>query len=201
MHAFTEGQRTTSCSAECTTLCDGLLVPLRSLARLTLPGATAWLCCTVPFRDVCRDVCRHGSSGWFPTHRCVRCHLAVMASAVTLFGPSDVTKNRCAVDLSSQLSCVPFSGPIGRVGSVPSDVKKRSGHPAGATCTVKFSTTGTGSDSGASDGSNSGPGTAEPDTDTDTPACSRPRQGSSATPRSGVQVNSSERASVQDCNA
>ena len=31
--------------------------------------------------------------------------------------------------------------------------------------------------------------------------CSCPRQGSSAPPRSGVQVNSSERASVQDCNA
>jgi len=34
VHVFTEGQRTTSCSAECTTLCDGLLVLLRSLARL-----------------------------------------------------------------------------------------------------------------------------------------------------------------------
>lgn len=33
LYAFTEGLCATSCSAECTSLCDGLLVPLRSLAR------------------------------------------------------------------------------------------------------------------------------------------------------------------------
>ena len=82
---------------------------------LTLPGATAWL--------------RRCSSA--ATRGCVGCRLAVRVSAVTTFGPSDVPKNRCVVDPSSQLSCVPFSGPNDRAGSVLSDVKKRSGYPAG----------------------------------------------------------------------
>ena len=59
---------------------------------LTLPGATAWL-----------SRCSSAS-----THRSVGCHLVLRLSAVTLFGPSDGPKNRCAVDPSSQLSCVPF---------------------------------------------------------------------------------------------
>ena len=54
-----------------------------------------------------------------------------MVSAVTLFGPSDGPKNRCVVGFRSQLSCVPHSGPNDRANNVPSDVKKRSGHPAG----------------------------------------------------------------------